>query len=242
MDGWAALERWSFDFFREQHGLVEVPVGRLFERQGTMPLRDYVDYVRDWGTENGHPDPSSLPLYADGCFIDKGSTLAADFAVPGCLSEIDWFEKYMRSPMGLGYLLIGPKGSMTKIHIDGQYSHAWVAQVVGRKKWYIVPFDQLKGAFKAGYADYIGGYQGMEPPGIEDWPDIESVGYYTAELDPGDLIVAPSAQFHEVINLEDSIALTNNFVDRSNAVQVGWSFLMTKLGLRKDRRAELAPL
>ena len=237
MNGWAALERWSFDWFRRELGEIEIPVGRLFERQGTMKLGEYVDYVEAWRRTNDLEDPAEPPLYADGCFIQEGSPLAADFSVPRSLADIDWFGRYLKSPMGLGYLLIGPKGSMTKLHIDGQYSHAWVAQVVGRKRWHVIPFDQLRRAFR-GYAERIGGYPGMEPPGIEELPGLEEVGYYSTVLEPGEIIVAPSAQFHEVINLDDSIALTNNFVDRTNAARVCWSFFLTKIGLRKTRRPE----
>ena len=123
---------------------------------------------------------------------------------------------------------------MTKLHIDGQYTHAWVAQFVGRKHWVIVPFDQLKGFFKNGYADYISQWPGIDPPGLEDFPGLKDIDYYTAVLEPGEIIIAPSSQFHQVINLDDSIALTNNFVEGTNARSVLWSMFLTRLGLRKQ--------
>ena len=236
MDDWPGRSKWSFDFFKEEYGSMLAPVCRGFEREGTMPLGEYIDYMREW--RRGHDDelPSELPLYADDVFVDTNTPLAKDYEIPSCFKELDWFERFLpRNPMRRGYLLIGPKGSMTKLHIDGQYVHAYVAQFVGKKRWIIVPFEQLKGLFN-GYADYIGGWPGYEPPGLEDFPGLSDVEYYTTVQEPGEIIVAPSAQFHQVINTEDSIALTNKFVDSSNARKVCWSFFLTRTGLRKSRR------
>jgi len=236
MDDWPGRTKWTFDFFKEEYGWMESPVCRGFEREGTMPLGEYIDYMREWRKDNDDELPAELPLYADDLFVDTSTPLAKDYGIPDCFEELDWFERFfLKNPMRRGYLLIGPKGSMTKLHIDGQYVHAYVAQFVGKKRWLIVPFDQLKDLFD-GYADYIGGWSGYEPPGIEEFIARSGVDYYSTVQEPGEIIIAPSSQFHQVINTEDSIALTNKFVDRSNARKVLWSMFMTRTGLRKSRR------
>ena len=234
MEDWPGRSKWSMDFFKQEYGSLRAPVCRGFEREGSMTLGKYVDYLKEWRQEHDDELPSELPLYADDLFVDTESELARDYEIPEVFQKLDWFERFWpRNPMGRGYLLIGPKGSMTKMHIDGQYVHAWVAQFVGCKRWVIVPFDQLKGLFD-GYAEYIGGWKGYEPPGIEDYPGLEQIDYYTTVQKPGEIIIAPSAQFHQVTNTEDSIALTNKFIDRSNARSVLWSMFLTKVGIRRS--------
>ncbi len=236
MDHWPGFGKWNLDYVAEVHGDVEVNVGRLFHIERKMTLRDYVDYVAGWRREHDDVLPDELPLYADGCMVSTLPKLADDFQIPACFTELDWFERFLpRHPLGQGYLLLGPKGSMTKLHIDGHYSHAWVAQFAGRKRWNIVPFDALKGFFPGGYFDYIAEWEGIDPPGLEEHPGVEEIGYHSTVLEPGEIIVAPSGQFHEVYNLDDSVALSSNFLERSNARKAAWSLLLARTGIRRAK-------
>ena len=237
MDGWPGLGKWSFDHLGKAHGDVQIHVGRLFRPTGKQSLAEYFDYVRDWRRDHDDVHPDELPLYADGCFVKDMPGLEQDFTIPACFRELDWFERFPGgNPMGKGYLLIGPKGSMTKLHIDGHYSHAWVAQFQGSKRWNVVPFGSLAPFFQNGYFDYIAEWDGVYPEGLEAWPGLKDVGYYSEVLQPGEIIVAPSGQFHEVFNLDDSIALSSNFFERSNARKVITSVVLSRIGLRRAKK------
>ena len=236
MDAWPGLGKWSFEHLEREHGAATIHVGRLFRPQGTMTLAEYFEYTRAWRAEQGTERPDELPLYADGCFVRDLPGLERDFTIPPAFAELDWFERLPRgNPMGRGYLLIGPQGSMTKLHIDGHYTHAWVAQFQGRKRWNVVPFEHLAPFFRNGYFDYIAEWDGVYPAGFAEWPGLKDLGYYSAVLEPGEIIVAPSGQFHEVFNLEDSVALSSNFVERSNARQALTSVLLARVGLRRAK-------
>ena len=57
------------------------------------------------------------------------------------------------------------------------------------------------------------------------------VEYWTCDLKPGEIVVLPGDWFHQVTTLENSISLTHNFFNGTNARRVLWEMMRTRLGL-----------
>lgn len=230
MDGWAAKERWTFDFFKSEYGDVKVPTGVVFSEKKDQSLHDYIEYLQSF--EKG--EASGPPIYMEGWYFRAhNDELCADFEVPDCLKD-DWFENYFpkrKNPKGTG-ILMGPKGAFTKLHTDGQCTHTWLAQFVGRKHWIIVDYEQLSSVFKD-KPECNGKYEGYEHPGLEEYIKTHRVEYWTCDLQPGELIVLPGNWFHQVTTLENSISLTHNFFNGTNARRVLWEMMRTRFSKAK---------
>jgi histone arginine demethylase JMJD6 len=123
------------------------------------------------------------------------------------------------------WFLIGPERSGTTIHIDPLGTSAWNTLLVGRKKWILFPPELSKSFVK-----------GVEM--IQKGEDDESINYFvdiysrmkekylkvsnTANLpleyqevcayefiqEPGETVFVPSGWWHCVLNLTDTIAIT----------------------------------
>ena len=142
MDSWPARTKWTFEFFKEHYGDVKVPTGVVFSEKKDQPLGEYIDYLESFerGEESGPADLHGgvvLPC------LQRG-VCARISRFPECLRD-DWFETWYpkrKNPKGTG-ILMGPEGAFTKLHTDGQRTHTWLAQFVGRKHWILVDYEFL---------------------------------------------------------------------------------------------------
>lgn len=210
MDNWVALEKWDRDYLVEVCGDVRFSVGPV-----EMRLQDFFRYSDQAREER--------PLYLfDPKFAEKVPRLGSDYEVPAYFTE-DLFKVLGSERPDYRWVIIGPAGSGSSFHIDPNSTSAWNAVIKGSKKWVLFPPDVV-------------------PPGVHPSPDGAEVAcpvsiiewfmnFYNAtkkwEKKPiecvckaGEVIFVPNGWWHLVINLEDSIAITQNFVSRRNLVNV----------------------
>lgn len=219
-DAWPAREKWTFDYFRERYGTDAVAVAdRLFGSKinhrvrlgeyltycqfpGMTPLAqvaagaEYPLYLTNYSPWAKHPE--LLDDFADPYFVDN-----AYRDLDGALRE--W---YLR---GFSWIFIGPKGTLSPLHVDLFGTHAWLAQLQGRKHFLLFP---------PGDAPYLyNGAPDFYAPDLERYPLLEKATPVEAVLGPGDVIFIPAGWAHQVISLSPSISVTVNYVSRSNALR-----------------------
>ncbi|KAI3688012.1 hypothetical protein L1987_81718 [Smallanthus sonchifolius] len=157
-----------------------------------MKLNDFFIYTDQAQEER--------PLYLfDPKFANKVRKLGQDYEVPVYFNE-DLFSVLGNERPDYRWIIIGPAGSGSSFHIDPNSTSAWNAVVKGSKKWVLFPPD-------------------VAPPGVYPSADgakkpVECV------CKAGEVIFVPNGWWHLVINLEDSIAITQNFVSRRNLLNV----------------------
>jgi histone arginine demethylase JMJD6 len=125
------------------------------------------------------------------------------------------------------WFLLGFRGSGTPLHIDPLHSSAWNTLVVGKKKWIIINpmndpsaagMDQSEDMNKS--SDREEGLGVFETDGSWQWrtsiqtaaKDAAATCVFEFEQHEGDTVVVPAGHLHAVVNLEDSVAITHNFV------------------------------
>ncbi|CAH9135067.1 unnamed protein product [Cuscuta epithymum] len=210
LDNWAALEKWDRDCLVEMCGDVKFSVGPV-----EMKLEDYFRYSDQAKEER--------PLYLfDPKFAEKVPQLGLDYDVPDYFKE-DLFSVLGKERPDYRWIIIGPAGSGSSFHIDPNSTSAWNAVVKGSKKWVLFPPDVVP----PGVHPSPDGAEVASPVSIVEWfmnfyeqtrkckkKPIECV------CNAGEVIFVPNGWWHLVINLEDSIAITQNFVSSSNLLNV----------------------
>ncbi|KAF0684501.1 Aste57867_23500 [Aphanomyces stellatus] len=219
MEAWPAYastspRRWTIEHLVAHHGSTPCRVTHNLDVTAStlqMTLSDFVAYAATQHDET--------PLYIfDKTFGESMPDLVADYAPPAVFQE-DLLALIAPPTMrpDFRWLVIGPPRSGAPWHIDPVKTSAWNALISGRKRWAMYP-------------------PGRCPPGvplIDDEtasPGQSSLDWYLhvyptlADADkpievvqePGDVIFVPSGWWHLVLNLEFSVAVTQNFVDANN--------------------------
>jgi len=162
------------------------------------------------------------PLYLfDKNFGDRNGSkeLLKDYKIPEYFYE-DLFDlienKKFRPPFR--WLLIGPKGSGSAFHKDPNTTSAWNGLLVGKKKWIMYPPHIIPpGATPSEDEETV-----TVPLSLMEWYSNfykfknQKVRPAECVLQPGELLFIPNGWWHSAINLEESIAVTQNFVSPRN--------------------------
>ncbi|CCW60951.1 unnamed protein product [Phytomonas sp. EM1] len=194
------------------------PVDIPFRCEHTnMSLDDYVRYA----TEQTDERPIYLfdPEFGDALDLERLYTVPAHFARDDFFSTLGPERRPKHR-----WLIAGPARGGSSFHVDPNYTSAWNANLTGRKRWLLFP-------------------PGVPPPGVMPSPDMAEVAtplsltewllnYYDAAevqlrgvgyeciCEPGEIMFIPSGWWHYVINLEDSVAITQNYVSECNLPSV----------------------
>jgi Cupin-like domain len=203
-DGWRARSTWTFEYFKSRYG--ETPVDIHCLRAGNydpsnverMPVGEFIDKILA-------NDSETCPYYVrdDWKLFRKHKELLEDYRIPEYF--FDWFA-LMPEFMRLIYprIFIGPKGAVTPLHDDVWGTHAWLAELVGRKRWILFSPDQRELLY-----DYK-----VQPdkPDLERFPLFRRAKPLESTIGPGDIIFVPGGWPHYVISLDPTISLTHNFM------------------------------
>lgn len=193
-------------------------------------LDTYVQYMRD------NTDESPLYLF-DRNFLSKmgitnnKSDVSAAYWPPECFGE-DLFAVLGDQRPDDKWLIVGPARSGSTYHKDPNATSAWNAVLRGSKYWIMFPSlssaplppgvyvseDQSEVTSPLSIAEWLLGFhaEARKTPGC-----VEGV------CKEGEVLHVPSGWWHLVVNLDVSIAITQNFVPRSHLTEV-LSFLKNK--------------
>lgn len=154
------------------------------------------------------------PLYLFDCNSIAMQTLRKEYEVPE-IFQPDLFKSFGECRPDHAWLIIGSQRSGSTFHKDPNHTSAWNAAISGRKIWIMFP----PGICPPGVSTDDDESEVTSPVGIAEW--VLS-GFYNDAVKlpdsvigitfPGECMYVPSGWWHTVINLDESIALTQNFV------------------------------
>ena len=182
------------------------------------PLSLYAKYLKNNQDES--------PLYLFDCRSTAMKTLREEYTVPEVFQE-DLFSVFQVGELNCrpdhAWLIVGPARSGSTFHKDPNNTSAWNAAISGRKLWIMFPPRVLPPGVGTDKEES----EVTSPVGLAEW--VISGFYNDAEKDercligmtfPGECMYVPAGWWHSVINIDDSIALTQNFVPSSKLVHV----------------------
>lgn len=174
------------------------------------------------------------PLYLFDCNSVAMKTLRKEYEVPRLFQE-DHFRVFGGCRPDHAWLIIGSERSGSTFHKDPNYTSAWNAALTGRKLWVMFP----PGTCPPGVSADADESEVTSPVGIAEWVLSgfynEAASHPEAQIGitfPGEVMYVPSGWWHSVINLDDSVALTQNFVPQAKVGNV--------LHFFKNKRAQMS--
>jgi hypothetical protein len=232
---WPARSKWTFEFLKTAYGsdLATAWLGIGSGPAKVTTLRAYINYLDTplaelpgiWACKEGHPPQAApgrvgLPFYLYGWnafrkhpelyddispapyfVLDLVSTLS-----PALRDALEW-----ASEKDYTAVYIGPEGSLSSLHRDYWNTHAYLAQIRGRKRAIL---------FSPEDSDFLyGGQVDPEQPDFERFPLFDYATAYECIIEPGDTLLIPANWLHHVRGLEKSITITHNFFNDSNFTQ-----------------------
>ncbi|XP_054788759.1 lysine-specific demethylase JMJ21 isoform X2 [Prosopis cineraria] len=213
-DAWPARHKWTTDQLLLSYGDVAFKISQRSSRKILMKFKDYVSYIKLQHDED--------PLYIfDEKFGETAPGLLKDYCVPHLFQEdfFDILDEDKRPPYR--WLIIGPERSGASWHVDPALTSAWNTLLSGRKRWALYPPGKVPLGVTVHVNEEDGDVNIETPSSLQWWLDFyplladEDKPIECTQL-PGETIYVPSGWWHCVLNLETTIAVTQNFVNSSN--------------------------
>uniref|UniRef100_A0AC34RAH6 JmjC domain-containing protein n=1 Tax=Panagrolaimus sp. JU765 TaxID=591449 RepID=A0AC34RAH6_9BILA len=219
VDKWPAYRKWTFDWFEKKFRNQFFKIGEDDHGKAVkMRMKYFVVYMEN------NSDDAPLNIF-DSTFGEREVTrkLLADYTEPKYFAK-NWFKfcDPSRTPPNR-WLVIGPARSGTGIHVDPMGTSAWNALLQGEKLWVLFPPDTPKKLLripknakdKTLGEEAIRWFRCVYPETQkESWPYEYRPTVHVQRR--GELIFVPSGWWHVVLNLSDTVAVTENFCDESN--------------------------
>ncbi len=200
MAHWPALTKWSFEYFIRLGGgrSVVLEAGNVLQGDTcfeTAGLGDYLAALDDpalAGTAKRY-----LSLFE---IFKTFPDLAADV-------DFSLIRRLTRWNYVFGWF--GPPGTLTGYHID------WIdnilAQIVGRKRLWLVPPEQSAAMYPSRKYDFRSTLSSLDPDGVDltRFPRFATVEPIEVTLHPGEMLFIPRGWWHRVQSLDKSISVNN---------------------------------
>lgn len=205
--------KWTKENLLKRFGDVIFKAGAI-----EMTLNDYWNYIEQTQEES--------PIYLfDNEFIEKANGLGEEYTVAPYFQK-DFFNLLNDKPKirpSYRWILIGPPRSGSTFHKDPNYTSAWNGVISGRKKWIMFPPN----CTPPGVLPSCDELDVTTPISVTEWflnfyreSRKFSSRTYECVQKPGELIFIPHMWWHTALNLEECVAVTQNYVNEQNLMNV----------------------
>jgi histone arginine demethylase JMJD6 len=211
ISSWPACSKWTFDFLRQAYGAVSVKVDGE-----AMSIRELVDRTLASTTERPGP------YLRNKLFSELPPDLTADVSPLPCFTRPNWLTSALipgeaRDTMAFLELYIGGEGSSFPVlHFDGLHTHAFIMQVVGRKRFIIYGPEQSPYLYPQSPKYNHSEVANPENADFERFPLFRHAVPTTFVLEAGETLFVPAGWWHTAQILAPCISVSVNTANASN--------------------------
>jgi len=205
---WPAMHKWHPDTLMDSYceTLIKINEYNDDELRIKMTMRDFLIYMRE--------NQEARPLYVfDSSFQRRAPTLLQDYGIPRFFWEDLFAALDDHHRPAFRWFLFGCARTGSPFHQDPNGTSAWNAVTHGHKRWALYPpwMSQVPGSYPNGH----------QPNSLKWWsliypqlpPELKPMELVQG---PGELIFIPSGWWHAVLNLDETVSVTQNFVNVQN--------------------------
>lgn len=201
---WSVLKRWTPEYFKTAYGERTIQAEHLDkttlkQTTKTLTMAEYIDAIASVDADTGwYMTIRNIPHNKE--------------TIDDLYSEVDRLPELL-DPEGKdpnGYLLLGPKGTLTDLHFD--LANAIYCQVYGRKHFKLVAPHDLPYVYPV--KNFLSQVD-LEHYDPEKWPLFENCQVYDFTLEAGEVLFLPVGWWHYVEGLDTSISVSfSNFYEQ----------------------------
>ncbi|XP_075152806.1 jumonji domain containing 4 [Haematobia irritans] len=214
----------NYDYLKEKIGNCLIPIAdcnRIYFNSHAKREMLFFDFLNYWQqkVEDGPIDASNMDISSSDLLYLKDWHLKAQrmdydfYKVPKHFSS-DWLNEHLvlTNSDDYRFVYMGPKNTWTPFHSDVFGSFSWSTNIVGIKKWLLLPpGEELK------LADRLGNL----PFSInESLLDEHNVRYYILMQKENESLFVPSSWYHQVWNTTDTISVNHNWFNACNLKRI----------------------
>ena len=214
---WPAMHKWSFEFLRTLNPSEKVYIerGNVLQQETDFQQRKFQEYIQsliDERQDEGHKSDLEIDDSKDRETRKPQDYLSVFdvFAIfPELKNDVDFSLIRQHTLKSYVFAWIGPGGTVTGYHID--WADNLLAQIVGRKRVYLVSPDQTQYMYPSKKYDFRATISSVDPDTYDAkrYPLFERVKPITTLLNPGEVLYIPRGWWHRVESLERSISVNN---------------------------------
>ncbi|KAL1511480.1 hypothetical protein AB1Y20_006278 [Prymnesium parvum] len=208
---WKACSAWTLEGLLQNYGGEKFKVGEDDDGYAVyIKLKYFIRYMLD--------NQDDSPLYVfDSSFADRPATraLRQDYSLPRFFTD-DLFRlvgEKRRPPFR--WFVLGPERSGSYIHIDPLGTSAWNALLSGHKCWALFPPSVSKETVQpknCGGREAIAWFVNALPL----LQASENLDHRPITVIQRETMFVPGGWWHVVLNLDTTVAVTQNFCSRAN--------------------------
>ncbi|AWV99433.1 cupin-like domain-containing protein [Arcticibacterium luteifluviistationis] len=210
---WPAREKWTFDWLKENHGNLEVPLidkhyhdpDKYFQIAKKMKFGDYLDLIQ--------AGPVDLRIFLFDIF-KKIPELAEDIRYP---TIMDGFIKSYK------FMFFGGQDSVTSLHYDMDCSNVFLTQFQTKKKVILFGPDQSKKLYKHPYT--VMSHFDPENPDFDRFPAAKNLVGQEGVFGHGETVFIPSLWWHHIRYVDGGFSLALRANDSVFTTLKGGMFL-----------------
>lgn len=204
--GWPALEKWSFEYFKQKLHDRVVPLydsskadysKKINEASLEMSFGDYIDLIQ--------AQPTDLRIFLFNIFKEEPSLCDDFFASPISPAVLTHF------PM----MFFGGKGATVFMHYDIDMSHVFHTHFGGDKQVILFDHKDKKFLYHLPFSVHTIEDIDVENPDLERWPAMGQVQGYKAILHHGDTLFMPGGMWHRMKYLNAGFSLSLRALNNS---------------------------
>ena len=194
---WQATSKWSFDYLKQQHGSLQVPVfDNNFHKPGKgymqptrkMPFGDYLDLIQ--------AGPTDLRMFLFNIF-QHIPELLNDVQTPTIMNG--FVKEYP-------FMFFGGQGSFTPMHYDIDCSSVFLTQFCTRKRVVLFAPDQSRYLYQ--YPFTVQSPVNVLNPDYDTFPAFKNAVGYETILEHGETLFMPSTYWHFIEYVDGGFSLS----------------------------------